>query len=231
MIKRAGTITILNLKNLKAGYITMSILCGQLLIKILLAAFGVNLSRHIEINIGSFLCLLIPITAYIIITTNFKKMISLGLKRIDFLNGAFVTYIILCFILSFVSTLLNFTLDQFILNQNYFSGLLNITDFLGWGGRGIITIFIQQFIVLMLIATLFHTLFSISKLRYKWMIYVVLLLVTAALLFFPSSRTIVSEICNLIIFTENILTQFISSLTFILVLYFVNVIIYKSIEY
>ena len=130
MNKSVWGMVILNLKTIKIPYgITAVVFFFMLVveqIKLFQFRTGVDIGNQINMSVGTFLWLLIPLAAIFIASRNFSRMISLGGKRNHFFMGSFINYAILASIISLICTLLYFLYDSFILDSGMYDGLINL---------------------------------------------------------------------------------------------------------
>jgi hypothetical protein len=91
MCKRIWRVARINLKNLKAPYITTGIIAAgffaQIIVFVILFHKGMDTSDHGFISAGSALWLLPVLAGIIVPAKNFRRIVSLGGKRGNFFGG------------------------------------------------------------------------------------------------------------------------------------------------
>lgn len=217
------SITKINLMSLKTVFITLAIICGQYIIKLILSLLGADFTKQVEVGIGSFLWLFIPGAAIVISSNNFKKFINLGMKRKDFITGSLFNYILMSAVISLLSILFTNIFDQFIINLNRFEGVINITEFLEWNDLPIFIVFLRQFALLLFIAALTHSLVSVKDIKYGWTLYAVLITAIIAIGAVPVTRNLFLYLANIIIFTPNSLLQITTCTVLAILIYLISV--------
>jgi len=213
---------ILNLKTIKIPYkITVVVFFFMLVveqIKLFQFRTGVDIGNQINVSVGTFLWLLIPLAAIFIASRNFPRMINLGGKRKHFFIGSFISYAILATIISLIGTLIYFLYDRFILDTGMYDGLISLIEICKWDSRGPMIAFLQQFAFLFMLGILFHT-FTLLQSSWGWIVNMVLVILIAVFVLTTPIRIAFYNILSILLFYPNALVQIVACVALAVVLY------------
>lgn len=216
MNKSAWTVSRLHLGNIKAAYLVTGILffvmTAQDLVKLSLASQGLYMGEEVVVSSGNLFWLLIPLGAAFIASRNFRRIANLGGRRKSYFEGSLIAYLILSAAVSFVTTLLYYTYDHFIVSSGSFLGRLSLLEIFGWSAHGPIAAFFQQFAFLFLLAAFTHTL---TMAQDSWIGWAADLLIAAVIAVFTPIeplRAVLVWFFNLIIFQQSAPAQILACL-------------------
>jgi len=193
----------INIKQSKLSYLITAICCGTNLISAFVS-FCVGAKDGGSVSIGNMLFLSLILCAVFIPTLNFKKLMHLNVKKINFFYGSFLNYILLSAVLSALNLVIFFTIDKLFMLR---TEIMNLVEIFGWINNGIFIAFFQQFAFLLLTAVIIHTLTSLQN---SWIGWTVDLIIAAILgVFIPIAplRAYLLSFFDLIIFNSNALAQ------------------------
>jgi hypothetical protein len=222
MCKGIWTITKINIKTLASAYwgtgVTIGVFLIQTLVFGILIANGVFLEgSRSEVSIGNALWLLPVIAAVQIPAYNFRRIIHLGGKREHFFWGSMACYAVLAGVASFVSALIYYTYDRFLIGIGY-GVILNAADAFGWLGRGVFSLFFQQFAFLFLFAAFVHTLTAMFGKWYGWITNITIVAIISVFTPIAPLRAVLVGFFHLILFADP-LVQITVCLTLALISY------------
>ena len=169
-------------------------------------------------SIGTWLFMLVLLSAMSITPGNFYRIINLGGKRKNFFEGCILTYIILAFSVSVLNTLIFYTLDVFMKNLGILSQS-NIFETFNWVSHGVVVGCIMQFAFLLFIAALVHTVMSI---RLRWSTLVIFLIIVFTVILVKPLYNAVSQFFKIIFYHSNAFVQIISCLVLAAVIYAIS---------
>lgn len=201
--------------------IAMGALAAQDIIYAILALFdkypGAQTST---VGISNYLYLLILLGAIFLPALNFRKMMNLGGKRIDFFKGCILNYLVISAAVSFGVIIICFTYERFVLQ--YYDGLLNLLYVFGWMDNGVLIAFLQQFAFLFLLASFTHTLTAMQDKWYGWVTDAVIIAIISVFTPIAPLRKALILFFNLTIFHSNAFVQIIFCLVLAIAVYFIN---------
>lgn len=171
------------------------------------------------ISLGWYSLLYLILLAIFIPTLNFKKIMRLNGKKIDYYWGSLINYIIGACAIAVINTIIYFTIDIFFSKAG---NVWNMIDLFGWGANGIAIAFIQQFILAFLIAITVHTLTSLQTSIAGWTVDIVLIAILSVFIPIVSLRKILVGFFDLIIFNENAFMQIFNCLVLSIIIYAVS---------
>jgi len=227
MLKKALTITKLNLRNCKAAWIVTAILLitmfAQMMVSMILAKNGVlDVTNSTEPGIGNFLYAL-PFFATILISVrNFRRVINLGGRRSDFFWGSLCTYVLLAAGVSLANMLIYYAFEQPIFRTGNVAAILNLLDVWGWVSHGALVAFFQQFAFLFLVMVFFHTLASLHEWWIGWAIDALIIAVISVFTPIEPLRHSEYTFFRAIIFQPNAFLQILTCVVLGAVIYALN---------
>ena len=228
MKDKSFVIAKINFRNTRLAYIitgiTMACIVIQDIVMFALDFFGVfsGNAGNTTVGLGNYLFLLIVLGAIFVSSLNFRKMMNLGGKRVDFFNGCAITYAIAAAAVSLVCILIYFTYDRFTMLIYYDGGNLNLMDVFGWMSNGLIVAFLQQFSFLFLLAAFVHTLTAIQDKWYGWVTDVLIVAIISVFTPIAPLRAALAWFFNLIIFHRFAWLQIIACLVLAGLIYLLN---------
>jgi len=235
----------INLRHLQVPYVLVGLLTGALFVQIIvfliLASSGVNVSNQSHIGAGSMLWL-IPLMAGIFIPArNFRRIINLGGKRENFFWGSLTSYAVLAAAVSLANIVIFYAFERPIIRTEQFmpffpfdreafvfgypghiGGIANLIEVFRWTSNGPVIAFLQQFALLFLIATFAHTLTAIQDKWYGWVIDVIIIAIISVFTPILQLRAALVWFFNLIIFHDIAILQIGSCLVLAVGIYMIN---------
>ncbi|MCL2574086.1 MAG: hypothetical protein FWE34_05980 [Defluviitaleaceae bacterium] len=233
MGKGTATIARLNLKHIKAAYITAIILALVALIQtsifyIIASSSGSGMDNA-TVAPGAYVFLVVLMAAMIIPASNFRKVINLGGRRDNFFWGTLMAYVIIAVLGSMINTVMFYTFDLFIQNSGYFGslgGVMNPVQVFDWTQNGFAIAFLQQAAFLFLLACFVHTLASVQGKWYGWAANVVIAAILAVFIPIAFLRQSLVWFFEMVIFHENAFIQIAFCIVLAIVIYMLNKPIY-----
>jgi hypothetical protein len=213
-LKKAWVIAKINFSHLKLVYIitAVTVLAGTSN----LIQFLVSPTNNKYIDTANYLYLAVILAPVFIPSLNFRKIMHLNGKKLDFYWGTLINYIIISAVVSLANIIL------FILCQSIFGSRLiiwNTVGLFGWMSHGIVMAFLQQFFFLLLSAIVIHTLTSMQTFWFGWVADAVLAAIISVFTPIPVLRNALIWFFNMIIFNRCAAVQIISCLVLSAVIY------------
>ena len=215
---KAWAISKINFRHLRSTYIITGCLLLMGITTIILIVANVNISSGI-LDPGNYAYAAAVFAPIFIPATNFKKIMHLNGKKIDFYWGALFNYIIIAAVVSFADILL------YVVTKNTFSSygrVINVVQAFGWFSHGIVAAFFQQLFFILLFEIFVHTLTAMQTFWFGWVTDVLLVAVISVFTPIPVLRSALVWFFNMIIFNPTIMIQIISCIVlsaFIFALY------------
>ena len=203
----------LNFRNIKPAYAITALVCLivilQDIIMLILENTGVlsDNTDNSTVGLGNYLYLLIILSAVLIPSMNFRKMMNLGCKRAGFIRGCAVTYAVMAAAVSFAGIVLYYTYERYVSYAYNKGGVMNLLDIFGWMNNGPVAAFFQQFAFLLLLAVILHTLTSLQDKWYGWLTDLVLIAIISVFTPIMPLRQSLKWFFYQIIFHQNALWQ------------------------
>ncbi|MDR2957261.1 MAG: hypothetical protein LBU61_03635 [Coriobacteriales bacterium] len=251
MYKKIWAIVKINFQNLKIPYFVTGLVCLGLFIEsivyTIIAAVSGHAGNQMQTSAGNYFWLLMILAAIFIPTRNFRRIANLGGKRIHFFWGSLASYVLLALAATCANTLFFYTYEQFLFSTGYFAGydafvqnpalmdtriiVVNLIELFGWSKNGVLFVVVQQFVFLLLLAVVVHTITSMQDKWYGWAVDLYIATILSTFIPIASLRVWLLGFFNLIIFIGNPLIQISFCLLLALVIYVISwpVIIRKAI--
>ena len=219
-----------NFRNIKTAYVIMAIVLGCILVQDVVMLF-IGMARgagyygiegNMTVSFGNYLFLLVILSAIFIPSMNFRKIMNLGGKRVDFFQGCAVTYAIMAAAVSLVCVILYYTYDRFVVSLLYNGGTMDVLYWFGWIGNGVVVAFIQQFAFLLLFSVFLHTLVAAQDKWYGWAADVLIVAIISVFTPIAPLRASLVWFFNLIIFNSSAILQIASCLILAIAVYALN---------
>lgn len=176
-------------------------------------------SQNTYVDSANYLYLAVILASIFIPTLNFKKIMHLNGKKLDFYWGTLINYVIIAAVVSLANIVL------FLLCKSLFGSRLiiwNTVVLFGWMSHGIVMAFFQQFFFLLLAAIFIHTLTTMQTFWFGWVADAVLAAIISVFTPIPVLRTALIWFFNMIIFNNNALLQIFVCLILSAVIYTLN---------
>ena len=242
MNKQALIIAKMNLANIKVPYFVTGLALGiamvQSIIYAIIAIIYGKAGIQMEISIGNYFWLVVLLAAVYIPTRNFRRIVNLGGKRNGFFWGSMISYVLLASVGSLANAIFYYTYDKFLIGTGAYVGIgaflkdssmfsnknivVNLIELFGWNSHGVFLAIIQQFVFLILLAAVVHTLSSIQDKWYGWVIDVIIAAFLGLFIPIASLRPTLLSFINLIVFNSNAFVQIVICLILAILIYALN---------
>ncbi|MDF2986627.1 MAG: putative rane protein [Eubacterium sp.] len=153
-----------------------------------------------QISSGDNLLLVLILAAILIPAVNFRKIMHLNGRKIDFFWACIINYTIISALLSVIILVLNLTIDKTM--RSVFE-IWDIIDIFGWTNNGIFIAFFRQYAFYLLLAVVLHTLTSIQTFWWGWVIDVIIVAIISVFTPIAALRQLLVDFFSLIIFNTN----------------------------
>lgn len=177
-------------------------------------------SKTTEVSEGNQLLLALIIAAVLIPAVNFRKIMHLNGKKVDFFWASLINYIIFSVVLSIINLVLYTTIDSVM---GSIVTIWNIVDLFGWIRHGIIVAFFMQFAFYLLVGVTIHTLTAMQTFWFGWVVDFVLVTIISVFIPIAPLRSILIDFLNLIILNPNALAQVAICLALSVAIYTLNI--------
>ena len=174
---------------------------------------------------GNLLYLTPLLMAIFVPAENFSKMINLGGKRKDFFKSSIILYVLVSAIVTILSILFYFTIDQIAIIEER---LLDVLDVFGFMENGVIIAFFQMWAFLILVSCTAHTITLIQGRWYGWVGDVLIIAIISVFTPIAPLRATLVWFFNMIIFHDIAIVQIISCLVLSAIIYCLSLIPIKS---
>ena len=215
---KAWVISKINFRHLKAAYIITGCLLLVGITNLILIVTGLNVSSGI-VDPGNYAYGAAIFAPIFIPAINFKKIMHLNGKKIDFYWGSLINYAIIAAFVSFANILLYTVTKNTCSAYGY---MLNIAQAFGWFSHGIVAAFFQQFFFIILFEIFIHTLTAMQTFWFGWVTDVALVAIISVFTPIPVLRSALVWFFYMIIFNPTVIIQIISCIVlsaFIFALY------------
>jgi len=139
---------------------------------------------------------------------------------------------------SLANAIFYYTYDKFLIGTGAYVGIgaflkdssmfsnknivVNLIELFGWNSHGVFLAIIQQFVFLILLAAVVHTLSSIQDKWYGWVIDVIIAAFLGLFIPIASLRPTLLSFINLIVFNSNAFVQIVICLILAILIYALN---------
>jgi len=220
-LNKAWVIAKINFQHLKLTYIITAILVlagCESLIEHCISSSG----KYVAI--GNYLYMAVILAAIFIPTLNFKRIMHLNGKKLDFYWGALINYAIISAVVSLTNIILFLMLRAFLGTQLS----LDLVQVFGWISHGVVIAFLQQFFFLLLAAIFIHTLTTMQTFWSGWVTDVVLVAIISVFTPIPTLRSALIWFFNMIIFNGNAFVQILSCAILSIAIYFLALLVLQQ---
>ncbi len=184
-------------------------------------------TTSVEISVGQFWYLGIILAAIFIPALNFKKIMHLNGKKIDFYWGSVLNYIVFSAVISALNLIVFYTLDKLF---STYHTMYNVVEIFGWSKNGVVLAYLQQFSFLFLVGVFIHTLTAAQSYWVGWVIDIVLAAIISVFTPIKPLREVLVWFFNLIIFNSSAFVQIIACLGISAAIYAAYLLILRSIK-
>ncbi len=219
-LKSVGAITRINFtKTTWIGYLVALLSFASTFIQVLIR-YLTNTPDGGTTSAGNNLLLILILSAILIPAVNFKKIMHLNGKKIDFFWGCILNYIILSAVLSLIILVLNKTVDN---TMSSVVDIWDIVDIFGWTNNGLLLAFARQFSFYLLLAVTIHTLTAIQTFWWGWVIDLVIAAIISVFTPIAMLRQLLVDFFNVIIFNPHPVAHIAVCLSLAIVIYSFNI--------
>lgn len=213
--KKAWAISKMNFRHLKSTYFITGILMLIGVVNLILIMASVNVSSVI-LDPGNYAYAAAIFAPIFIPAVNFKKIMHLNAKKMDFYWGALLNYIIIAAAVSLIDIVL------YVVTKNNFSSyrsVINVVMAFGWFDNGIVAAFFQQFSFILLFEIFVHTLTAMQTYWLGWVIDVVLVAIISVFTPVAVLRPALVWFFYMILLNPTVIVQILSCIVLSVVLY------------
>lgn len=130
---------------------------------------------------------------------NFSRLMHLGASKRDYFLGSLISYGLLAFGISLLSTLIHLVIDPAYPAQ----AVINMMDVCRWTENGIVAAGVQQMCFLFLVMVFLHVLLSMQPHWYGWLTDAVLAAIICVFTPISPLRSVLGQFFGLIMFNPN----------------------------
>lgn len=214
--KKAWVIAKINFSHLKLVYIVTAVTVLAGTSNLIQYLFFNDHSSNTYVDTANYLYLAVILAPIFIPALNFRKIMHLNGKKLDFYWGTLMNYVIIAAAVS-LSNIILFMLCKSILGSRLI--IWNTVALFGWMSHGIVIAFFQQFLFLLLLAVSIHTLTTFQTFWVGWAADIVIAAIISVFTPIPILRSALVCFFNLIIFNANVAVQMISCLVLAFLFY------------
>jgi len=203
--KAVWTVAKINFQQLTPAYIVTAAFVVVGIYNLIACLTGMTDNYYVDM--ANYLYVLAVMAPIIISTRNFKRIMHLNGNKKAFYWGAMLNYGIIAAGISLIVIIF------FVFTKAIFGSRLiinNLVDIFGWWQHGAVIAFFQQFLFLLLIEVVVHTLTSIQNRWYGRVVDCVLLAIIGIFIPVPELRNVLVGFFDMIIFHSSVLRQMIS---------------------
>jgi len=212
--KAIWTVAKINFQQLTPSYIVTAAFTVVGIYNLIACLTGMTDNYYVDM--ANYLYVLAVMAPIIISSRNFKRIMHLNGNKKAFYWGAMLNYGIIATGISLIVIIF------FVFTKAIFGSRLiinNLVDIFGWWQHGAVIALFQQFLFLLLIEVVVHTLTSIQNRWYGWVIDGVLLAIIGIFIPIPELRNVLAGFFDMIIFHSSVLTQMISCFALLTISY------------
>ena len=140
-------------------------------------SFFTDTSDNESLALGNYLLLLPVGIALFVCARNFRKLMHLGGRRMDFFRSGWITFTVPAVMVSAVMVVLHWTLDRYMVTAGRMSLALDLLTVFGFADRGIVIAFLQMLAWTLAVCSLVWTLALIQGRWYGWLVDVLLIVI------------------------------------------------------
>ena len=148
---------------------------------------------------GNYTWLLAVFAPFFFVFYDFSRLMHLGASKRDYFLGSLISYGLLAFGISLLSTLIHLVIDPAYQAQT----VINMMDVCRWTENGIVAAGLQQMCFLFLVMVFLHVLLSMQPHWYGWLTDAVLAAIICVFTPIAPLRAVLGEFFSLIMFNPN----------------------------
>lgn len=156
-------------------------------------------SGDVVLSNGNYTWLLAGMTPFFFVFYDFAKLMHLGASKKDYFIGCLISYGILAFCISLVSTVIHLWIDPLYSAQT----VINMMDVCKWTENGIIAAGLQQMFFLLFVMVFLHVLLSMQAHWYGWLADAVLVAIICIFTPVAPLRAILAGFFQIIMLSSN----------------------------
>jgi hypothetical protein len=179
-----------------------------------------NIVDGAQVSSGNELIVGLIIVAVLIPAVNFKKIMHINGKKVDFFWASIVNYISFSAVLSILNLILYYTFET---AMGSVVTILNVINIFGWIGNGVIAAFFMQFAFYLLLGVTLHTLTLMQTFWLGWVLDLVIAAIVSVFIPIAPLRALLVDFFNLIIFNPNPISHIVICLVLAAAIYALNI--------
>ena len=148
---------------------------------------------------GNYTWLLAVFAPFFFVFYDFSRLMHLGASKRDYFLGCLISYGLLAFGISLLSTLIHLVIDP----AYQATTVINMMDVCRWTENGIVAAGLQQMCFLFLVMVFLHVLLSMQPHWYGWLMDAVLAAIICVFTPIAPLRPVLGEFFGLIMFNSN----------------------------
>lgn len=148
---------------------------------------------------GNYTWLLAVFAPFFFVFYDFSRLMHLGASKRDYFLGSLISYGLLAFGISLLSTLIHLVIDP----AYQATTVINMMDVCRWTENGIFAAGLQQICFLFLVMVFLHVLLSMQPHWYGWLTDAVLAAIICVFTPIAPLRSVLGEFFSLIMFNPN----------------------------
>ena len=148
---------------------------------------------------GNYTWLLAVFAPFFFVFYDFSRLMHLGASKRDYFLGCLISYGLLAFGISLLSTLIHLVIDP----AYQATTVINMMDVCRWTENGIVAAGLQQMCFLFLVMVFLHVLLSMQPHWYGWLMDAVLAAIICVFTPIAPLRAVLGEFFSLIMFNPN----------------------------
>lgn len=148
---------------------------------------------------GNYTWLLAVFAPFFFVFYDFSRLMHLGASKRDYFLGSLISYGLLAFGISLLSTLIHLVIDPAYQAKT----VINMMDVCRWTENGIVAAGLQQMCFLFLVMVFLHVLLSMQPHWYGWLTDAVLAAIICIFTPIAPLRAVLGEFFSLIMFNPN----------------------------
>lgn len=156
-------------------------------------------SGDVVLSNGNYTWLAAVLTPFFFVFYDFRKLMHLGAGKKDYYLGCLVSYGLLAFFISLVSTVIHLVIDPLYPSET----VINMMDVCKWTDNGILVAGLQQMCFLLLVMVSLHVLLSMQAHWYGWLTDALLTAIICIFTPIAPLRAVLAGFFQIIMFNSN----------------------------
>lgn len=227
MLKKSFYVAQINRKQNKLAYFITGIIMFGLFVDLLVDAIFNN-NEDLYLSIVNYLFVGMVLVAIFTVTLNYKKIINLGAKKMDYFFGCLIFYAMVAAFVALINTICYYSLDRIIMKSLDMTVNGNLLALAGWMKNGAIVGFLVQFFINMTVLVIVHTLTMIQNNWVGWLVDVLIIAVISVFLPITPLRNVIVFVLRILFFNSNHFLLILVNILFATVIYADSVISLKN---